>query len=321
MLLKSSINLLQRLHKVASFSLTPAFSTEYFLLWQCGFFHVRIFLSKVNFGKAVCKKKICLFQSGSGLSDPKGDAAKINGRRSYRTGSKANIALAAAGDQWNASVTSLPPKECWKLLTEIAKRLNCYSEALWADGQWILGEKSFLSHHVHELIPLQQLKVTGLSQRKREQLWEQRYITQCSGQSKPHLNPYFFPSQSFLTHFQFTHLFPWEQKEDPSNCWHLIRAFLALEALEVRTFLISSTPPSTPEPSPPSFPIVLLQGTAGDKASPAPSGCTKPFLGWSTSLLGLQNGKKILFLFNCSSALTVKPIFQKWNGKVQTQLR
>lgn len=45
------------------------------------------------------EKKICLLQFGSGLSDARGDAAKINGTRSYRTGSKANTALAAAGHQ------------------------------------------------------------------------------------------------------------------------------------------------------------------------------------------------------------------------------
>lgn len=135
-----------------------------------------------------------------------------------------------------------------------------------------LGEKSFLSHHVHELIPLPPAAQGHWAEQKAKgaALGGGMHHTL----PKPHLNTHFFLSQSFPTHFQFTKLFPQEQKEDPSDCWHLIRAFLTSEALEVRTFLISSTPPSTPEP----LHSAALRDSWG-QSQPSTKCCTNPSSG------------------------------------------
>lgn len=197
-------------------------------MWESSF--LRRILGKL------CGKKICLFQFASGLSDPKGDAAKINGTRSYRTGSKANTLL-------------------WLLLgiSEMLQRLPCHqrsSENCWQKQQkgsvvtmrlsGLMGSEysernySFPIKSTSWSCSLQQLKVTGLSTGEKSSSGSRDGPHTAQGQPKPHLNWHFLLSQSFLTHFQLTKLFPWEEKEDPSDCWHLIRGFLALEALEVR---------------------------------------------------------------------------------------
>lgn len=135
---------------------------------------------------------------------------------------------------------------------------------------------------------LQQLKVTGLSTRERNSSGSRDGAHTAQGQPKPHLNRHFLLSQSFLTHFQLTKLFPWEQKRIPVTV-DTSRGFLALEALEVRIECSSYHQLHQALLNCPhhNSPLVLLRGTAWDKASPAPSGCTNPFSGWPTAVLGL----------------------------------
>lgn len=258
----------QRLPKIPSFSVTPEISAEQLLLWQCGFFHVRIFLFKVNFGKAVWKKKSACFSLDQDYQRqrvmlPRWMVQGVIGLVLKQT--------LCSGCCW-ASVKCFSNFPATKGMLKIADRNSKkdwivgvrLSEVL--DSEYLERNLSFPIRSTSWARSLQQLKVTGLSKRKGS---SSGCSTHCSGQPKPHLNPHFLLSQSFPSHSQLTKLFPWQQKEDARDCCHLIRAFLALEALEERTFLIPATPKALLNPS--SLPTLLLWGTAGDKASPAAS--------------------------------------------------